>query len=233
MRITALIFCLVLLMSCDTKKKDYTPVHVNIDQNEVTINEVQQTSGYTYLLVQNSDQEFWMAVAKMDVEVGEKVYFVEAMEMQNFESKELNRVFERIVFVDQISKQPIDDASAKAEYTSKKKEGMKKLLDSIQISPVEGGQSIGELYDSPSKFKSKKVKVRGQVVKVNMDIMDRNWVHLVDGTKGKDKSDLTFTTQEVVQVGDTIVFEGVLAIDREFGAGYVYPLIVEEAVLIQ
>ena len=110
---------------------------------------------------------------------------------------------------------------------------MKKLLDSIQISPVEGGQSIGELYDSPSEFKSKKVKVRGQVVKVNMDIMDRNWVHLVDGTKGKDKSDLTFTTQEVVQVGDTIVFEGVLAIDREFGAGYTYPLVVEEAVLIQ
>ncbi len=87
MRITALIFCLVLLMSCDTKKKDYTPVHVNIDQNEVTIKEVQQTSGYTYLLVQSSDEEFWMAVSKMDAEVGEKVYFVDAMEMQDFESK--------------------------------------------------------------------------------------------------------------------------------------------------
>ena len=82
-------------------------------------------------------------------------------------------------------------------------------------------------------FKEKTVTVRGQVVKVNMDIMDRNWVHLVDGTKGTDKSDLTFTTLELVKVGDTVVFKGVLAIGREFGAGYVYPLIVEEAVLIE
>ncbi len=232
MRITALIFCLVFLMSCDTKKKDYSPVHVNIDQNEVTIKEVQQTSDYTYLLVQGSDKEFWMAASRMNAEVGEKVYFVEAMEMQNFESKELKRVFERIVFVDQISKEPIDASSVKEAYTSKKKEVRNKLLDSIQIDPVKGGQSIGDLYDNASEFRSKKVKVRGQVVKVNMDIMDRNWVHLVDGTIGQDKSDLTFTTEELVKVGDTVVFEGVLAIDREFGAGYVYPVIVEKAVLI-
>ena len=63
--------------------------------------------------------------------------------------------------------------------------------------------------------------------------MDRNWVHLVDGTEGDGKSDLTFTTQEIVKVGDTVVLEGTLATDREFGAGYVYPVIVEEAILLQ
>ena len=232
MRTTVLIFCLTLLMSCDTKKKEYAPVQVNIAQNEVTIKEIQQTSTYTYLSVQKAGQEFWMAASKINVEVGEKIYFIDAMEMQNFESKELNRVFDRIVFVDQVSKQPIEAASLKEEVIAKKKKGMEHLLDSIQISPAEGGQSIGQLYADANEFSKKTVKVKGQVVKVNMDIMDRNWVHLVDGTKGEDRSDLTFTTKEIVQVGDTVVFEGVLALDREFGAGYVYPLIVENATLI-
>ena len=233
MRITIALICLTILMSCNNKKKDYAPIQKTINQNEVTINEVLQAGTYTYLLVQEGEQEYWMAVQKFDAKVGEKIYFVEAMEMSNFESKELNRVFDKIFFVDQISKTPIDASTVKAEVIKKKQEEMGQLLDSIKIEPVKGGQSIGELYSNADKFKEKSVTIRGQVVKVNMDIMDRNWVHLVDGTKGADKSDLTFTTKELVKVGDTVVFKGVLAIDREFGAGYVYPLIVEEAVLIQ
>jgi hypothetical protein len=231
MRITFLIICFVLTLSCENKKKDYSPVKTEIAQNEVLVMEIQQASGYTYLLVTESGQEFWLAVAKTDVKVGDKIYFTQAMEMSNFESKELNRVFERIFFVDQISKEPIDAETKKAEAISKRKIEMQRMIDSIKISPVDGGQSIGHLYANSKDYNKKKVLVRGQVVKVNNDIMDRNWVHLMDGTRGESRSDLTFTTQESVQVGDTVVFEGILAIDREFGAGYVYPLIVEEAIL--
>ena len=231
MRITLLIVSITLLMSCESKKKDYAPLSKEMAQNEVVVNEVQQTGDYTYILVQQSNQEFWLAVSKTDVEVGEKLYFTDAMEMKNFESKELNRVFESIYFVDQVSKEPIDAEAKKAEVISKRQEGIQKLLDSIQISPVDGGYSIGELYKNADKYNQQTVKVRGQVVKVNLDIMDRNWVHLMDGTKGENRSDLTFTTNDVVKVGDTVTFEGVLALDREFGAGYVYPLIVENAVV--
>lgn len=231
MRITLLIVSITLLMSCESKKKDYAPLSKEMAQNEVVVNEVQQTGDYTYILVQQSNQEFWLAVSKTDVEVGEKLYFTDAMEMKNFESKELNRVFESIYFVDQVSKEPIEAEAKKAEAISKRQEGIQKLLDSIQISPVDGGYSIGELYKNADKYNQQTVKVRGQVVKVNLDIMDRNWVHLMDGTKGENRSDLTFTTNDVVKVGDTVTFEGVLALDREFGAGYVYPLIVENAVV--
>ncbi|MCA0933738.1 GW dipeptide domain-containing protein [Lutimonas saemankumensis] len=231
MRITFLIICFILTLSCENKKKEYIPVKNEIAQNEVIVKEIQQTSGYTYVLVTESGKEFWLAVSKTDVEVGEKLYFTQAMKMSDFESKELNRVFESIYFVDQISKEPIDAESKKAEAISKRKNEIKRMLDSIKISPAEGGQSIGHLYANSKDFNKKKVRVRGQVVKINRDIMDRNWVHLMDGTAGDSRSDLTFTTQENVQVGDTVVFEGILAIDREFGAGYVYPLIVEEAVL--
>lgn len=231
MRITFLIIFITLLMSCEDKKKDYAPISKKIAQNEVIVNEVQQASGYTYLLVQESNQELWLAVPKTDVKVGDKLYFSGAMEMKDFESKELNKTFERILFVDMISKEPIDANTQKEAFMAKKKEGMQKMLDSIKISPAEDGYSIEELYKNSKSFNKQKVTVRGQVVKVNLDIMDRNWVHLMDGTKGENKSDLTFTTKEVVKVGDTVTFEGVLAIDREFGAGYVYPMIVEDAVL--
>lgn len=231
MRITFLIFCITLFMSCESKKKDYAPLSNEIAQNEVVVNEVQQTGGYTYLLVQESDQELWLAVPKTDIKVGEKLYYTEAMEMTNFESKDLNKTFESIFFVDRISKEPIDAETEKAKVKARQQEKVQKLLDSIQITPVHGGNSIGDLYANAEKFNKQTVRVRGQVVKVNMDIMDRNWVHLMDGTKGENRSDLTFTTKDVVQVGDTVTFEGVLAIDREFGAGYVYPLIVEDAVL--
>ena len=232
MRITLLIFCITLLMSCESKKKDYEPLKKKIAQNEVVVKEVQQTSGYTYLLVQESDKEYWMAVGKTETEIGEKLYYTDAMEMKNFESKELNKVFDRIFFVDHVSKSPIDAETKRAEMIAKKQEGISKLLDSIKISPAIDGQSIGELYKNAKDYDKQKVKVKGQVTKVNLNIMDRNWVHLMDGTKGEDRSDLTFTTMDVVKVGDTVTFEGILALDREFGAGYVYPLVVEDAVLI-
>lgn len=238
MRIILFIVCLVLFTACEGKKKDYAPMEnktdqleKKIDHQQVVVKEVQQASGYTYLLVTDSGKDLWLAVSKTEAAAGDKLYYYGAMEMKNFESKELNRVFDEILFVDQISPTPLDPETMKAEYVAQKKAGMQKMLDSIRISPAPNGQTIQELYENTADYNQKKVIVRGQVIKVNKEIMDRNWVHLMDGTKG-DRSDLTFTTKEVVQVGDTITFEGVLAIDREFGEGYVYPVIVEDAVLI-
>ena len=128
MRITLLIVSITLLMSCESKKKDYAPLSKEMAQNEVVVNEVLQTGGYTYVLVQQSNQEFWLAVSKTDVEVGEKLYFSEAMEMKDFESKELNRVFESIFFVDQISREPISAETKKAEVSAKRQEGIRNYL---------------------------------------------------------------------------------------------------------
>jgi len=231
MRIILLILGITLFMSCGKKKDEYVAVGVSSDQHEVVVKEVLQASGYTYVLVEEASKEYWMAVSKIEVKAGDKVYYENAMEMKDFESKELNKVFDKILFVDFASKEPIKAKSKKEDAISHTKSNMERLLDSIKISPIEGGLSIAELYENAEKYKNKEVLVSGQVVKVNMEIMDRNWVHIMDGTKAGDKSDLTFTTKEVVKIGDTVNFKGTLALDREFGAGYVYPLIVEGAVL--
>jgi hypothetical protein len=74
--------------------------------------------------------------------------------------------------------------------------------------------------------------VKGQVVKLNNMIMNRNWIHLRDGSTGEDV-DLTLTTTDNVQLGAIAAFEGIIALNKDFGAGYMYEIIMEEAKLLQ
>ena len=231
MKTFIIILILFIFVSCGHKNKDYAPMHTKSDQHQIEVLEVINASDYTYLMVKELGKEYWMAIASAEVKEGDQLYFNNAVEMTDFKSKELNRVFKSILFVDQVSHQPINKPSTKLEKKAKQmpNKRMQQLLDSIQIEPVKGTLTIEELYTNPEKYNQKMVAVRGQVVKVNSNIMNRNWVHLMDGTRGVNRSDLTFTTQETFMLGDTIVLEGKLAVDKEFGAGYVYPLIVEDA----
>jgi len=72
--------------------------------------------------------------------------------------------------------------------------------------------------------------VKGKVTKVNLEIMDLNWIHIQDGTAFNDQYDLTLTNKETAEVGEIITFEGKLALDKDFGSGYFYALILEEAI---
>lgn len=123
------------------------------------------------------------------------------------------------VNTEQETKTPLYHSTAKVQDT----------LPDIHVEKAPDGITIGELYKSRNDYANKTVIVRGQVVKINHDILDRNWVHLQDGTSDAEKSDLTFTTQAEVKVGDIVTFEGVVALDKEYGKGYVYPLVVENA----
>jgi hypothetical protein len=101
--------------------------------------------------------------------------------------------------------------------------------------PKAGGaeaRTVAEAWGQRTALKEKPVTIRGKVVKFNQGIMGKNWVHLRDGsgTAGKD-NDITITTGDVVKVGDVVVAKGTLRVDKDFGAGYAYPVIVEDAKL--
>lgn len=230
-----LLLAIFLIVSCNKNKKEYLPLQGQKSvAHKVKVNEVLQTGAYTFLNVTEDQDEFWMAIGKTDVKVGEVVYYEDAMEMKDFKSKELDRTFDRILFAEGVSNAPIiakitaKDSLYHQKATQKKAKSDEK---DIHVEVAEGGISIANLYKNGKDYQNKKVLIRGQVVKTNNGIMDRNWVHLKDGTNHDGKSDLTFTTQEVVKVGDVVTFEGVVALDKEFGAGYVYPLVVEQAEL--
>ena len=94
-----------------------------------------------------------------------------------------------------------------------------------------GGTSIAEVWANRVSLAGKTVTVRGKVVKFHAAIMNRNWLHLHDGTgKAADGThDLTFTTDDVTKVGDTVTATGTVAVDKDFTAGYKYGVIVEGA----
>jgi hypothetical protein len=95
----------------------------------------------------------------------------------------------------------------------------------------EQGRTIAEVHEQAAALAGQPVAVRGVVVKFSPGIMGRNWVHLQDATGDPEKGthDLTVTTQDAVKPGDRVKVEGTLAKDRDFGAGYEYPVIVEDA----
>jgi len=100
------------------------------------------------------------------------------------------------------------------------------------IAKAEGGKTIQEIFDEKAALAGGKVTVRGKAVKANAGIMGRNWVHIRDGSGANGDNDLTVTTAGGDwQVGDVVTVVGVVRTDKDFGAGYAYPVIIEEATL--
>ena len=103
----------------------------------------------------------------------------------------------------------------------------------IKVEKAKGADafSVSETYEKAGKLDKKTVVVRGKVVKVSKGIMGKNWVHLRDGSgdPAKGTNDLVATTQDLPKVGDVVTAKGTLYKDKDFGAGYKYQVIVEEA----
>lgn len=109
--------------------------------------------------------------------------------------------------------------------------------EQIKVEKAKGANaySVSETYEKAGKLDKNPVVVRGKVVKVSRGIMGKNWVHLRDGSgdSGKGTNDLVVTTQDVPKVGDVVTAKGTLHKDKDFGAGYMYKVIVEEATVKQ
>ncbi len=218
----------LLLSSCqsgtDPKlvQKEETNAHV------VEVKEVIQTSGYTYLSVNEGKEDYWIAVTRMDAEEGDIYYFLDGLVMKNFESKELDRTFEEVVFVQEISGKPIA-APQQVPTEDVRMERPENEQKEISVEVAEGGISIAELFANRDSYSEKSVKIRGEVVKFNPDIMGTNWIHIQDGTSDDGNFDLTITSPEKVEVGDVVTFVGTITLNKDFGAGYVYEVIMESA----
>jgi hypothetical protein len=200
-----------------------------VDIHTVQVQEVIQGQSYTYLKVKEEGTLFWVAISKSEMEVGETIAFKNPLEMRNFTSKELTRTFEVIYFVGRIEKESPSSVGEETPHSHQPKPVVE--TKAVSIEPVEGGVSIGELFSNREAYAGKVVRVKGQVTKVNLSIMGKNWVHLQDGTGEPGSNDLLVTTQDKVALGDTVTFEGTIALNRDFGSGYAYELLMEEAKL--
>lgn len=233
------ILAILLLSSCREKEGEPQEQYVQPPQqtiaganvHTVVVQEVIQASGYTYLKVKEKDSDFWIAITKREIEAGETFSFADGLEMKNFKSKDLQRTFETIYFVSKISNN--EPSLSGSKQSAGNPHRIKPTTDKkeISIEAVEGGISIGELFSNRDSYANKTVLIKGQVTKVNRAIMGKNWVHLQDGTSGSGSYDLTITTQDQVNIGDIVIFEGTIVLNKDFGSGYAYDVLMEEAML--
>ncbi len=231
-----LIFLLVLatifITSCQQGFKS-PGASASDDPNKATVREVIQTSSYSYLRVEKGEKEEWIAISKADIRKGATVFYTGGLEMTNFQSPELGRTFERVLFVSEISMEPLeqDDPHPGMDMGMKGGQPAHSAVEKLEISldKAEGGLTIAEVYANRETYSGRLVKVRGKVTKVNKGIMGRNWVHVQDGTADGDNYALTITTEDLPSVGDIMTYSGTLSLKKDFGYGYFYEVIVEEA----
>ncbi|HRY31780.1 MAG TPA: GW dipeptide domain-containing protein [Bacteroidales bacterium] len=218
----------IAFVSCQGKKDKEKADGMHPGMHTVSVLEVIPTTNYTYLKVFEENKDYWIAVPAMEAAKGDVLYYTQAMEMQQFESKELGRTFESVLFVSDISTTPIP-ANTMPAGASPQGKVLQPREPGLQIDQIEGGISIATLYASPEKFEGKEIHVTGKVVKFSPDIMSRNWVHIQDGTEHDGHYDLTITTGDRLATGDVETFRGIIRLNKDFGAGYRYDVIMEEA----
>jgi hypothetical protein len=201
--------------------------------------EVTEVDAYTYLRLKTSDGETWAAVGKAPVKVGQTVTIEGASVMTNFESKTLKKTFPKIVFGSLAGTGAgmpgmgagMTGGSSMAGHGA----DSKTAVGDVKVAKATGAnaKTIAEIVAQASSLKDKPVLVRGKVVKYNPGIMQKNWIHLRDGTgTDKDKNnDILVTTAAQAKVGDVVTVKGTVRTDRDIGAGYVYKVMVEDATL--
>ena len=199
---------------------------VSSDVHTVKVLEVLPTSKYVYLNVVENGEEFWIATTKKEVEVGESYFYKNGILKTNFESKEHNRVFDKVYLVANI----VPANHGNQSSTLNQKTNTKTEIQSpIQVD-IEGSIKISELVNNKSKYNGKEVQVSGKCTKLNPNIMGRNWIHLKDGSM--DEYDLVITSEHVIPEGHIVTMKGTLILDKDFGAGYKYDLIIENGEIV-
>jgi len=212
----------LLLTGCssDTKKQaDQTPAIPG--QHTAKALEIIPSGGYIYINVEEGDSTFWISTTDAWVKPGAIITFMEDVWMTDFESQSLGKTFDKILFVTKVT---VKDAGVLSEE--------KQIVSKNTLSSVDdaGKFTVEKLYLNRTDLVGKKVTVTGAVIKVSEGILNNNWVHVQDGTgEGATASVIFASPSQSATVGNNVTATGVLAIDKDLGYGYFYPVLIESA----
>ena len=207
------------------------------DLHKVVVEDVLPTDRYIYLNVkEDNDRRFWIAARKQDVKKGEVYFYRRPLLKTNFESKEYNRVFDTIYLVSNLVAEDhskhVGDLNTNIPQmasTDSQKEDIPTHTDNVVSH--KGTLKIADLVKDPGAYEGHKVQISGTCVKVNPNIMKRNWLHIQDGSKND--FDLVVTSDSFVPEGSKVTLRATVSLNRDFGAGYTYDLILENGTLIK
>lgn len=210
-----------------TSNQPTTTAAAAANEHKVVVEEVLNTTKYSYLYVKEGEEKFWVAISKRDVTVGETYYYKGGLLKKNFYSQEYDRTFETVYLVGNLWQKKARNTSTPVPKSNHENHTVDLTVG--DITPATGAIQLSELFNNKAKYNGQTVKITGKVVKVNPMIMKRNWLHLKDSSG--EEYDLTVTTTENIPLGAVLTLEGTITLDKDFGAGYRYDIIMEEAVL--
>ncbi|MDG1482266.1 MAG: DNA-binding protein [Myxococcota bacterium] len=255
---TRVVLCLVLLMGCDESPPPAAPPSPGLTEpvaaepvaaepaahpspqpaasdavaHSGIAGEVLSSGGYTYVRIDASGEQLWVAGLQADITVGQAVEAGQGSLMQNFESKTLGRTFEAIQFVPWVRVAGGEAAPAPA-FAPASAPASAPAPAAAPVEALAGGQTVAQLFAEKTALANQPIAVRGRVTKVTAGVMGTTFMHLQDGTgsEADGTHDLTVTTDDPVAVGQTVVVRGTLITDKDFGAGYRYDVLIENATL--
>lgn len=197
-----------------------------------------EAGNYSILELENNGKKFWIATTKINVKAGDKIKFQNGELMTGFYSQTLKKTFDEIIFTNFVSANgkilnvtnPYDnnDGANHKKQAAVAQEPIKKG----SVAKATDGYTVAELYNQKGILNGKSIKVRGKVVKYLSGIMGKNWIHIQDGSGQAGTNDLTITTMAEAKQGDTVLCTGKLVADKDFGQGYQYALILEDAAIV-
>lgn len=101
----------------------------------------------------------------------------------------------------------------------------------ISTAALAGVTTVADTHENRAELAGQEITITGKVVKVNNGVMKRNFIHVTDGTGTGEQAKLIFTSNQTAVVGDQITITGTVALDTDFGMGYFYATLVENATL--
>jgi hypothetical protein len=194
---------------------------------------------YSYLRLQTKDGEVWAAVQKTDVEIGKDVTVIPSVFEESRTSSTLNRTFNKLYLGSLKGAEmagapagmgPMGGAAA-PEGMGGAQHGLARTeyKGTVKVAKASGAdaRTIGEVFGQRAQLKDKPVTIRGTVVKVNANILGKNWVHIQDGTGSGETSDLVILTSDESSPGEVVTVKGTVRVDQDPGHGSKWPAFVD------
>ena len=190
--------------------------------------ETMNAGGYTYAHLDREGTKIWVAGPETKLEVGSKLGKMSGTLMENFHSDTLKRTFDQIYFINTFV---VASAAIPNPHTGSGAAPAAPAAPIEKIKPAPGGKTVADVFANKDALAGKPVVLRGKITKITSGVLGRNWLHVQDGTGAAGTNDLLVTTQATAKVGDVVTVHGTVATKQDFGAGYKYEVLVENATI--
>lgn len=247
-RVLALLLLATVVAGCESKTNE--PAKVPLDQMPAAaapgaapaagerlagpVLEHLAASPYVYLRVKTTQGEVWAAVPETKIETGAIVTVYNPMLMTKFESKTLKRTFDEVYFG---TLTPAGDAAMAGGDNPHAGVSQPTAVEVGKVEKATGAdaRTVAEAWADKATLAGKTITLRGKVVKYNPGVMGKNWIHLQDGSgnAANGSNDITVTSMDEVTKGQTVTIKGTVRTNKDFGSGYTYAIIIEDAKVVR